>query len=218
VLSASADRVVSEGPLLTFSDGDAISALEIIVQKRPQLIVLERLFASTPRGVALLNRIKSDPTLIAAEIRIVSHDSDDLRIARPGTAHVGAVSTVRPSVVAPAAVLAALPATPALDQRGTRRAPRFRIPGDQPILVDGNHALIIDLSRIGAQVVCHSNLKPNQRVRLLLSDEVGALRFNGAIAWASFEIPPNLGPRYRAGIEFLGADADAVEAYYARHK
>ena len=35
------------------------------------------------------------------------------------------------------------------------------------------------------------------------------------MAWASFEIPPNGGPRYRAGIEFLDADGSAVDAYIA---
>ena len=35
------------------------------------------------------------------------------------------------------------------------------------------------------------------------------MRFNAIVAWASFEIPPKIGPRYRAGIEFIDADADA---------
>jgi hypothetical protein len=38
------------------------------------------------------------------------------------------------------------------------------------------------------------------------------------VAWASFEIPPKDGPRYRAGIEFVDADAEALEAFCIRHK
>ena len=46
------------------------------------------------------------------------------------------------------------------------------------------------------------------------TDECGTLRINGAIAWATFEIPP----RYRAGIEFFGGDSAAIEAYALRHQ
>jgi hypothetical protein len=38
------------------------------------------------------------------------------------------------------------------------------------------------------------------------------------VAWASFEIPPKDGPRYRAGIEFVDADATALEGFCNRHK
>jgi hypothetical protein len=86
------------------------------------------------------------------------------------------------------------------------------------MLVDGNQAVLIDLSALGAQVVSPTVLKPNQRVRIALADDRGTVRFNAAVAWASFEIPPSSGPRYRAGIEFLDADPDVVDAYCSRHK
>jgi len=38
------------------------------------------------------------------------------------------------------------------------------------------------------------------------------------VAWASFEIPPKSNPRYRAGIEFLDAETEAVGAFCLRHK
>jgi hypothetical protein len=66
----------------------------------------------------------------------------------------------------------------------------------------------------GAQVLSATALKPNQRVRVTLSDARGTVRISGTIAWATFEIPP----RYRAGIEFLGGDSAAIEAYALRHK
>jgi PilZ domain-containing protein len=86
------------------------------------------------------------------------------------------------------------------------------------VLVDGNLALLVDLSTIGAQVLSPTVLKPNQRVRMALSDEHSSVRFNASVAWASFEIPRNTNPRYRAGIEFIDADKSAVNAYLARHK
>ena len=54
-----------------FADSDAHMALDVITRERPQLIALERDFASSRRGVALLNRIKADPALASTEIRIV---------------------------------------------------------------------------------------------------------------------------------------------------
>ena len=86
------------------------------------------------------------------------------------------------------------------------------------VLLDGKTATLIDLSIVGAQVVSASMLKPNQPLGVTLKDEVADVRFNASVAWTSFEIPPNSGPRYRAGINFTDADAAAVDAYCARHK
>jgi hypothetical protein len=45
------------------------------------------------------------------------------------------------------------------------------------------------------------------------------MRFRGAVAWAKFELPkPAEPPRYRAGVEFLDADATAMDEYCGRHK
>jgi hypothetical protein len=90
--------------------------------------------------------------------------------------------------------------------------------GEIGMLLDGNAARLVDLSEVGAQVVSSTVLKPNQRVRVALNDDHGALRFNAAIAWASFEIPPAHGPQYRAGVSFVDADRGAVGAFCMRHK
>ena len=74
-------------------------------KRRPQVVALERMFAVTPRGAALINRIKADPTLRDAEIRVLAHDSDYTRVVPRAARRVAA---------------------PALDQRGTRRAPRVQ--------------------------------------------------------------------------------------------
>jgi hypothetical protein len=210
----------TKGELLTFADSEAVSAVAAISDRRPQVVALERRFAESPRGAALINRIKADKTLSHAEIRIVSHDSDEIRVLPrtpapgrpPGGAGGGGTATT--ATAQPAATATAAP----LDQRGTRRAPRFKIAAKVDVHVDGKTATLIDLSAIGAQVVSATILKPNQRVRMALTDEAGDVRFSAAVAWASFEIPPNTGPRYRAGIEFVDADAPAVDAFCARHK
>lgn len=190
------------GELLQFTDVDALRALEAITERRPAVVAIEKDFAATPRGSALINRIKADPSLVNSEIRIVSPTAEPVKVNKGKP----------PEPSSPAA-----PAAP-LDVRGTRRSPRFRIAGQVEVLVDGNLALLVDLSAIGAQVLSQTVLKPNQRVRMSLSDEHSSVRFNATVAWASFEIPKNTNPRYRAGIEFIDADKAAVNAYLARHK
>ena len=185
-----------DGELLTFTDADALAAFRTIVERRPQVVALERMFAVTPRGAALINRIKADPTLREAEIRVMAHDGDYTRVV-PRTAPLAA---------------------PGLDQRGTRRAPRFRIAGEMGVHLDGNPATLVDLSTVGAQVISPTILKPKQRVRVALTDDHGTMRFNAAIAWAFFEIPANHAPHYRAGVDFVDADSFAVGAFCLRHK
>lgn len=184
------------GELLMFTDAEALSALQTIVKRRPQVVALERMFAVTPRGAALINRIKADPSLRQAEIRVMAHNSDYTRI----------VPRAPP------------PGAPALDQRGTRRAPRFKTAEHTVVTLDGKSGTVIDLSTVGAQVVAPGGLKPNQRVAVALIDETTKVKFNGSVAWTSFEMSPNGAPRYRAGINFEDADAAAVDAFINRHK
>src|SRR5262245_56308473 len=169
------------------------------------------MFASTPRGAALINRVKADPSLVESEIRVVSPDSDHTRVAAkrtapaPPPAHSGGAATA----TAPAE---AAPRVQPPDHYGTRRAPRVKVAGTADVLVVATSATRVDVSTVGAQVLTPSVLKPNQRIRMALPEETGAIRFNAAVAWAKFEIPPQSGPRYRAGLEFLDANANALDA------
>ena len=203
--------------VLAFSDADALRALEVITKRRPHVVAIERQFAATPRGAALINRIKADPSLVQSEIRVVSHDREYTRVSpRKPTEATPAQSRAAMATAAPAAVPRPVPSP--LDEGGTRRAPRFKMAAKLDVVVDGNSATIIDLSTVGAQVVSGNALKPNQRVRVTLSDEVGTVRCNASVAWAKFEIPPGGGPRYRAGLDFVEADPAAVEGFCSRHK
>ena len=82
--------------------------------------------------------------------------------------------------------------------------------------MDGNTATLVDLSTIGAHVLSATILKPNQKVRMTVADDQVTMRFNAVVAWAFFEMPPKIGPRYRAGIEFLDANAADVDTYRLR--
>src|SRR5262245_13679232 len=188
----------------TFSAQEALRALEVITRKRPKVVAREQTFAATTRGAALINRIKADPKLSTCEIRIVAHDSEYARVPASAPEPVADGSAV--AVAAPA------PAAAPLDQRGTRRAPRVRIVDGVDVVIDGNVATLVDLSVIGAQVVSPTILKPNQRIRISMGEASKPLRFSAAVAWASFELAKT-GPRYRAGLEFFDADADAVQQF-----
>ena len=215
------ERLADEGELLTFADTEPIQALQTILEQRPRLIVLERLFAATPRGAALINRIKTDPQVSQAEIRVMSHTGDYTRVVSRG-------AVAEPAVVAPPVYAGAtesrepeyesagsgtLDETPRqLDWHGTRRAARFRIRQGVEIQLDGNPANLVDLSVMGAQVISATILRPNQRVRISVPTDDFVMRFRGAVAWAKFELPkPTEPPRYRAGVEFADADAAAMD-------
>jgi hypothetical protein len=196
-----------------FTDAETPAALEAIITGRPDIVAIERLFAKKSRGAALINRIKADTSLETVEIRIVSADSGASKSSGKGGSAVKEAQAAADATqkgggsAAAVAVVAAPPA--ALDQKGTRRAQRFKIIEGIEVLIDGNPAMLVDLSTVGAQVVSGTLLKPNQRVRLSFIENTKQVRFSAGVAWSAFELP-KAGPRYRAGIEFFDADPDAV--------
>jgi hypothetical protein len=197
-----------------FTDADALRALDVISRVRPSVVALERLFAATSRGAALINRIKADPELAACEIRIVAHDSNYTRVSprRPTDAAAAAPVAVEEPPASP-------PPAQNLDWRGTRRAPRVKIVEGVDVTIDGNPATLMDLSVIGAMVISPTTLKPNQRIRMSLPQEKRPIRFSAGVAWAAFEMPKGKpAPQYRAGIEFFDADADAVLKFIDQNK
>lgn len=192
--------------LLSFTDAEALRALEVITTRRPGVVMLERRFASTPRGTALINRIKADPSLVDTRIEVVTPD---------GRAEADAPAAKAATPAAKSPLTHAQP-VPELDYKGTRRAPRFRMPDTSEMLVDGNRGTLVDLSTLGAQILTATVLKPNQRVRVSLADDAGTTRCSATVVWASFEIPKGMSPRYRAGLDFIEPDLQAFDAYIKR--
>jgi len=220
------ERVKVDGEILTYPDTEPIQALQMIMEQRPSLVVLERLFAATPRGAALINRIKSDPQLAHVEVRVMSHTGDYTRqVVKPTAAkaptpsHGTSATATAPEPTGGGAV-ATEEAPRALDWHGTRRAPRFRVRSGIELQLDGNPAAVIDLSTVGAQVISPTVLRPNQKVRIALPNDDFLLRFRGAVAWAKFELPkqPGTNPQYRAGVEFTDGDAAAIDSVINRNR
>jgi CheY-like chemotaxis protein len=218
------EQLANEGELITFADSEPIQALQTILERRPELIVLERLFAATPRGAALINRIKTDPELAHAEIRVMSHTGDYTRqITTRASAPVAAgVAEVKaPAAAAPVDVVStpAAEVSRAVDWHGTRRAPRVRVKKGVEIQLDGNAVTLVDVSSVGAQVVSATVLRPNQKVRVTIPKGSSSVRYRAAIAWAKFELrKAPAAPVYRAGIEFLDADPAVVTEFAKANK
>src|SRR3954465_7810574 len=101
LMPALRERVKVDGEVVAFADTEPIQALQAIMDQRPSLVVLERLFAAPPRGAALINRIKSDPQLANAEVRVMSHTGDYSRqVVKPSAVAAPAAQPVSGSTQA----------------------------------------------------------------------------------------------------------------------
>ena len=104
-----------------------------------------------------------------------------------------------------------------LDRGGTRRASRFRLVDGVEVMLDQHSAILIDLSIVGAQVLAPTILKSNQRIRMALGESRQDIRCNANVVWAWFE-RVGMEPLYRTGLEFVGADPEALKNFYASTK
>jgi len=200
------ERLDPSAEIETFTDSEAIEALDHIIRTKPLIVAMQGDFADSSRGQALINRIKDDTALGDVEVRVMANDAAKNRVAVKRGSHRGAAVAVDEP-------------KPALDQRGTRRAPRTRIKDGVEIAVDGTAAALVDLSAVGAQVVSPTVLKPNQRVRIVMGEGKASVKCAGAIAWAAFEMPKGLPTRYRAGIDWgVTPESPNVEKFAKKNK
>ena len=199
------ERLDPSADVQTFTESEALEALDHIIRTKPVVVVMQDEFADSSRGQALINRIKDDAALSDVEVRVMARNAAQNRVAVKRGSHGGG-----------AAVAVDEPPKP-LDQKGTRRAPRIRIKDGVEVAVDGNPAALVDLSAVGAQVVSPTVLKPNQRVRVMM--ENGKVKCAGAVAWAAFEMPKGMPTRYRAGIDWgVTPEGPNVETFAKKNK
>lgn len=196
------ERLGSDAELVTFGDSEPLRALQAILELRPDVVALERVFAASPRGAALIARVKADPKLGGAEVRVLSHDSSYQRVSPRREA-------------APSTRRQARPAR-RMDP-GTRRAPRFPVKASTRAAVDGDQAQIVDLSTVGAQLVVPGSLKPKHAVTVTLGSGRKPLNAPGIIVWARVELSRK-GPVSRIGVEFADPDQAALDAFIQAHR
>jgi len=164
-------------------------ALETIGSKRPEVVVIEQAVATTGPGSTLMARLHTERFLRGIDVRLLAPDrANDLMSSEPGDVHPQVWLTV---------LAEPLPARP------MRRAERMKTGENEGALVDGTPVRLLDLSASGAQVYSTMVLRPQQRVKLVLSPERGSIKTTGVVAWSTFEMAPT--PRYRAGIAFAAA-------------
>ncbi len=193
--------------LLVFSDSETLRAHDVIMEHRPSLVVLSELFAKTRRGAELIGRIQTDATLTHCQIRVLS-DAGDYLLLVAERVTAGSSSTLEE------------PGKPLPPQyNGTRAAQRVRIGEGLEVRVDGNPVTLVDLSPTGAQVCLTAILRPYQRVRLVVVNGPSMFRFGASVRWVSFEPRKTKGPpQYRAGLGFVDADPDVVEALCVQYR
>jgi len=66
-------------------------------------------------------------------------------------------------------------------------------------------------------VVLSAGLKPNQQTEVAFNDGVTRFKCMATVVWMAFEMT-DAGSRYRAGLDFVDADAAAIDAFAQRHK
>ena len=185
-------RVAMPTDLLAFADADAQHALDVIERRRPRVVILEQLFASTPRGAAFVKHLRANSALADLDIRTLSAERA-ANLAAGGPANGGMLTWM---------------AEP-LQHGPARRAPRARMPQGAEVLVDGSRTALIDLSTFGAQVVSETILKPSQSVRVIINREGVVMRTAAAIAWSALELSRDTAT-YRAGLEFADAQPEPI--------
>ncbi len=196
-----------ETDIRVFADTDAIKARQLITRDRPRLVVLGRAFVDTVRGAALVNAIRTDQTLTDTQIRVLGHVSDYLDLVSQRADAGFAPGTAVPGVPLPA------------DYPGPRQAPRFRMDAGVEVRFGETSATLVDLSRTGASVVGPIALRPRQRVLFSLVDSEQDLKITASVVWVFFEPARGDSPsRYRAGMKFIGADPEIIEALSVRHR
>lgn len=193
--------------IMVFVDTEAVLASQRILQHRPHLVLLHREFLATSRGAALVGRIKTDPSLSHTQIRVLSEASQCVQLlsrrVRAG---------LEPSPAMPGDPLPS-------DYQGVRQVVRFRMAGGLAVQVNGNHATLVDLSRDGAQLRVPMSVRLNEHVRITVTDDEAMFRCRASVVWATFERPGDTGgPWYRAGVAFMDADRERMDAFARRHQ
>ncbi len=196
-----------ERDIRVFADTDAIKALQLITRDRPRLVVLGRAFINSDRGAALVNAIGTDHALADTQIRVLRQASDYLRLVSQR-----AEAGLTPGTAVPGEPLPD-------DYLGTRRARRFRMDAGVEVRLAGTPITLVELSRTGALVVGPIALRPHQRIVLSLATSELDLNIAASVMWVIFE--PMRGDRppiYRAGVQFIDADPEIIEAFSVRHR
>jgi hypothetical protein len=181
--------------VLTVLADDLSSAVEAIRTQQPAEIIVEQAFAASGRGAPLMTLLYDQRRLRGTQIRLLAPEQ------------VRAIFSSQPDHTSSQAWLTALGYP--LPPRPPQRAPRMRVPAGHRILIDGRLELLVDVSRLGAQIRGSLVLHPGQHVNLVLQPLDNKLKVAGVVVWSMFELSP--APCYRAGIAFSTAIQEGLD-------
>ncbi|TDI23245.1 MAG: PilZ domain-containing protein [Acidobacteria bacterium] len=196
--------------VLMFADTDVALAFQAILRRHPSLVVLQRDLLGTPRMAELLGQIRTDPdpTISRLQIRVTSNVKDYMQlISRLEQAGLDAALEVSGDP---------LPS----EYEDQQWARRFRTHAGVEVQVAGTAAKLADLSLTGAQLILPRYLRPNQQVRILITDGQQVLSLAATVVRSSMEPARDsaTAPHYRAGVTFIDADREALETFCARNQ
>jgi hypothetical protein len=207
------ERLHLPGHVMHFTTGNLAPAIENIRSYQPKLIAVDVLFAQTQSGTAFIDRAARLASS-SSEIRLITH-LEGKWVTVPRVAPTTIVANVASSASASSAPVVVSVQAPPIN---TRRAPRFLVKDPVNAVVESGTAGLVDISVLGAQVVSHPALRPNQTIKIALPDTNDMLRVTAHVAWSIFEKPKLVTEAYyRAGIEFTDAAQLALEDYRLRH-
>jgi len=196
-------RLAPDSTVALFSDAEALKALDAVLGQTPRILALDRAFAATARGAALVRQVKGEQHAGATEIRVLAEDEDNQPLIF--SSRITSVESV-------------MRASHPLDYCGTRRALRFDVVDDVQLAVNGEQGRLVNLSFAGAQVVLPVRIRPEETLRITLTDATAEddTRARGVVAWCTVEpISPIM--IYRAGVEFTDADTKRLEDLCIRY-
>jgi hypothetical protein len=195
LLAAWTARAGSVETVIPVSHTDVTYALDMIGSTRPDVVVIEQAIAASGPGSTVMAHLHNQRYERGVEIRLLPAErANDLMSADPGDLH-------------PQVWLSFL--AEALPARPQRRAARLPARDDEQALINGQPVTLLNLSASGLQVRSGVVLRPQQRVRVVLPRDLGAVKTAAVVAWSKFEIGPT--PQYRAGIAFSRAIPNVVE-------
>lgn len=194
-------RLASDSAIALFSEAESLQALDMMSAHAPRILALDRSFAATARGAALVRHVKADILAGGTDVRVLAEDQDNQPLILSG--RIASVDSV-------------LKASHPLDYCGTRRALRFEVASGVGLSVNGERGRLVNLSFAGAQVVVQLRMRPEESLRLTLVDGSEETRVRGVVAWSAAE-PKGSIVIYRAGVEFVDPDTESLEGLCIRH-
>jgi PilZ domain-containing protein len=197
-------RLAPDSTVALFSDAESLKALAAVLGQAPRILALDRTFAATARGAALVRQVKGrEEHANATEIRVLAEDENNQPLIL--SSRIASVESV-------------MRASHPLDYCGTRRALRFDVIDRVQLAVNGERGRLVNLSFAGAQVVLPVRIRPEEALRITLTEAAAEddTRARGVVAWCTVE-PKGPFMIYRAGVEFTEADTRRLEDLCIRY-